>query len=55
MRCRQVGIEAIATREGVSERLARMGLSLAFLAPDIVQAAVDVIQRCSLSPNRRPN
>ena len=35
------GIEAIATREGVSERSARMGLSLAFLAPDIVQAAVD--------------
>jgi site-specific DNA recombinase len=35
------GIEAIAAREGVSERLARMGLSLAFLAPDIVQAAVD--------------
>ena len=32
------GIEAIAAREGVSERLARMGLSL---APDIVQAAVD--------------
>src|SRR5208337_3711717 len=36
-----VGIEAIAAREGVSERSARMGLSLAFLAPDIVQAAVD--------------
>jgi len=35
------GIEAIAAREGVSERSARMGLSLAFLAPDIVQAAVD--------------
>jgi site-specific DNA recombinase len=35
------GIEAIATREGVSERSARMGLSLAFLAPDIVQAAVE--------------
>jgi DNA invertase Pin-like site-specific DNA recombinase len=35
------GIEAIAVREGVSERSARMGLSLAFLAPDIVQAAVD--------------
>jgi site-specific DNA recombinase len=34
-------IEAIAAGEGVSERLARMGLSLAFLAPDIVQAAVD--------------
>jgi site-specific DNA recombinase len=36
-----VGIEAIAAREGASERSARMGLSLAFLAPDIVQAAVD--------------
>jgi site-specific DNA recombinase len=36
-----VGIEAIAAREGVSERSARMGISLAFLAPDIVQAAVD--------------
>ena len=35
------GIEAIAAREGVSERSARMGLSLAFLAPDIIQAAVD--------------
>ena len=35
------GIEAIAACEGVSERSARMGLSLAFLAPDIVQAAVD--------------
>jgi hypothetical protein len=37
------GIEAIANREGVSERSARMGLSLAFLAPGIVQAAVDGI------------
>ena len=35
------GIETIANREGVSERSARMGLSLAFLAPDIVQTAVD--------------
>jgi len=35
------GIEGIAAREGVSERSARMGLSLAFLAPDIVQAAVE--------------
>ena len=35
------GIEAIAAGEGISERSARMGLSLAFLAPDIVQAAVD--------------
>jgi site-specific DNA recombinase len=35
------GIEAIAAHEGVSERSARMGLSLVFLAPDIVEAAVD--------------
>jgi site-specific DNA recombinase len=35
------GIEAIAAREGLGERSARMFLSLAFLAPDIVQAAVD--------------
>jgi site-specific DNA recombinase len=36
-----VGVEAIAAREGLSERSTRMGLSLAFLAPDIIQAAVD--------------
>jgi site-specific DNA recombinase len=36
-----VGIEAIAAREGVSERSARMRLSLVFLAPEIVQGAVD--------------
>ena len=36
-----VGIEAIVAREGVTERSARMGLSLALLAPDIVQAAVE--------------
>jgi site-specific DNA recombinase len=35
------GIEAIAARDGISERSAHMGLSLAFLAPDIVQGAVD--------------
>jgi hypothetical protein len=35
------GIEEIAAREGLNERLARMTLSLAFLAPDIVKAAVD--------------
>ena len=35
------GIELIAAREGISDRSARMGLSLAFLAPDFVQAAVD--------------
>jgi DNA invertase Pin-like site-specific DNA recombinase len=35
------GIETIAARECIGERSVRMGLSLAFLAPDIVQAAVD--------------
>jgi hypothetical protein len=35
------GVDAIAAREGFSERSTRMGLSIAFLAPDIVQAAVD--------------
>ncbi len=34
-------IEAIARRESISERAARMTISLAFLAPDIVQAAAD--------------
>ena len=34
-------IETIAAREGLSERSVRMMLSLAFVAPDIVQAAVD--------------
>jgi hypothetical protein len=34
-------IESVATREGLSERSARMILSLAFLAPDIVKAAVN--------------
>ena len=38
---RSAGIEAIAAREGLNERSARMTLSLAFLAPDIVKAAVD--------------
>jgi hypothetical protein len=33
--------EQIAKREGVSERSVRMTLNLAFLAPDLVQAAVD--------------
>ena len=33
--------EAIAARESMSERAVRMILSLAFIAPDIVQAAVD--------------
>ena len=35
------GIETIAARENLSERSARMGMTLAFLAPDIVQAAID--------------
>jgi hypothetical protein len=34
-------IDAIAVRENMSSRSARMILSLAFLAPDIVKAAVD--------------
>jgi DNA invertase Pin-like site-specific DNA recombinase len=38
---KEVGVETIAAREGVSERSMRMRLSLVFLAPDIVQAAVD--------------
>jgi site-specific DNA recombinase len=46
------GIETIANREGVSERSARMGLSLAFLAPDIVQAAVDGILPRGLGVSR---
>ena len=33
-------IEAIAAREGRSERSVQMTLSLAFLAPDIVEAAI---------------
>ena len=33
--------EAIGSREGKSERSIEMTLSLAFLAPDIVKAAVD--------------
>jgi site-specific DNA recombinase len=46
------GIETIANREGVSERSARMGLSLAFLDPDIVQAAVDGILPRGLGVSR---
>ena len=34
-------IEAIAAREVLNMRSARMILSLAFLAPDIIKAAVD--------------
>jgi len=34
-------IEAIAKREGLAERSTRMMLSFAFLAPDIVKAAVN--------------
>ncbi len=36
-------IEAIARREAISLRSARMTLSLAFVAPDIVEAAADGI------------
>jgi site-specific DNA recombinase len=50
--CKVEGIETIANREGVSERSARMGLSLAFLAPDIVQAAVDGILPRGLGVSR---
>ena len=35
------GTEAIAAREGCSERSVRMTLSLASLAPDIVRAGVE--------------
>ena len=34
-------IEAIALREGKTDRSIRMTMSLAFLAPDIVKAAID--------------
>jgi site-specific DNA recombinase len=34
-------LEALALREGKSERSIRMTLSLAFLAPEIVKAAVE--------------
>jgi hypothetical protein len=40
MRTDSVTTEAIASREGMSERAVRMRLSLAFLAPDIVEAAI---------------
>jgi hypothetical protein len=46
------GIETIAARECIGERSARMGLSLAFLAPDIVQAAVDGTLPRSLGVSR---
>jgi site-specific DNA recombinase len=36
-------IETVAARENITERAARMTLSLAFLAPDIVQATADGI------------
>ena len=35
------GITALATKQSVSEKTVRSTLSLAFLAPDIVQAAID--------------
>lgn len=38
---RVAGIDAIATREGRSVRNVRMMLNLAFLAPDLIEAALD--------------
>ena len=38
---REPGTHAIAARERLSERSARNRLSLAFLAPDIIKAAVE--------------
>jgi site-specific DNA recombinase len=35
------GITALAAKQNVSEKTVRSTLSLAFLAPDIVQAAID--------------
>lgn len=35
------GINALAARQNVSEKTVRSTLSLAFLAPDIVQAAIE--------------
>jgi len=39
--CPSLNTEALAVREGCSERAVRMGISLAFLAPEIMRAAVD--------------
>jgi site-specific DNA recombinase len=39
--CPSLNTQALAEREGCSERAIRMGISLAFLAPEITQAAVD--------------
>jgi DNA invertase Pin-like site-specific DNA recombinase len=44
-------VEAIATRERRSERSIRMNLSLAFLAPDIVRAAVNGSLPGGISPS----
>jgi hypothetical protein len=41
MTCPAQTIESIAARECKSERSIRMTLSLAFLSPDLVMAAVD--------------
>ena len=49
---RSSGIEAIAAREGLSERSTRIVLSLAFLAPGIVKAAVDGTLPRSLGVSR---
>jgi len=39
--CPSLNTEALAQREGCSERAVRMSISLAFLAPEIMRAAVD--------------
>jgi hypothetical protein len=49
---RSAGIDAIAAREGLNERTARMTLSLAFLAPDIVKAALEGTLPRGLSASR---
>jgi DNA invertase Pin-like site-specific DNA recombinase len=49
---RSAGIDALAAREGLNERTARMTLSLAFLAPDIVKAALEGTLPRGLSASR---
>jgi len=39
--CPTLNTETLAVREGCTERAVRMTLSLAFLAPEIIQAAID--------------
>jgi hypothetical protein len=50
-----VDVEVIAARECLSERSARMILSLAFLAPDIVKAAVNGTLRRGFGVSRLTN